>query len=192
MLNGMRNLEQELKLSLEEREYDILSALTEQKPQLQTNYYFCSENFPQNTMVRIREKGGVYLLCVKRLLQQNRGVTVCDERECEVSPNFARNLLSRGIRSSELNGMLKTDFDEDLRCVGKMDTYRTAFCLKEWHLELDKNLYLNKCDYELECESANVQQLNELENYLFYAYGVVIKHSVSKSKRFFEALNGKV
>lgn len=192
LLRDMRNLEQELKLQLDEREYDLLSALTENKPQLQTNYYFYTDAFSSDVMVRIREKNGRFVLGYKQRLQQNNGVVVCDERECEISPDFAHSMLERGIRYGEINAMLKTKLDEDLHCVGKTDTYRTAFYLQNWRLELDRNEYLGKVDFELECESQQVQQLAELESYLSFSFGIVVKYSKPKSQRFCEALNEKV
>ncbi len=188
----MRNLEQEIKIQLDEREYNILANLTDKQPQLQVNNYFTMKNFDENVMVRVREKNGVFLLCCKQRLQQTQGITVCDERECEISADFAKSLFSRGLKAHEINDMLKTNFEEDMQYVGKMETYRTAFQLEEWNLELDKSQYLGKCDFELECESPNIQQLYKLENYLSYVYGIVIRYSVSKSQRFFEALNGKI
>lgn len=188
----MRNLEQELKLKLDAREYGILSALTTAQPQLQTNYYFTSLHLPKDVMVRIRQKGEVFLLCCKRRLQQNSGVSVCYEQECEISADFADSLIRRGIMQNEINDMLKTDFYEVLSCEGKMDTYRTTFDYEGWHLELDKNVYLDITDYELECENENMQELYKLKNYLVYQFGIVIKDSCSKSQRFFEAKYAKV
>lgn len=182
----MRNLEQELKLSLDEREYGILSALTSEKPHLQTNYYFVSQHLGDDVMVRLREKDGSFTLCYKKRLQNADGVTVCDERECEVDAAFARTLLSRGIYPKEANEMLKTDLYEMLVCAGALKTYRTKFTLDEWTLELDRNEYLGKTDYELECECSYIQQLFKLKNYLSYNYGVVMRYSVPKSQRFFE------
>lgn len=179
-------------MQLTEREYGVLSSLTENKPQLQVNYYFCTENFSPDEMIRIREKNGRFLLGYKKRLQQESGISVCDERECEISADFANSMLARGIKYSEINSMLKTQLDEDLHFVGKMETYRTTFYVQNWRLELDKSVYLGKTDFEVECESRQVQQLSELENYLSYAHGIVIKYSKPKSQRFFEALNEKV
>ena len=188
----MRNLEQELKLKLDEREYGILANLTDKEPQLQINYYFTSVHLPKNVMVRIRQKGDTFLLGYKERLQQSSGVMVCDERECEISPSYADSLIRRGILQHEINEMLKTDFYEMLTCEGKMETYRTAFDYMNWHFELDKNLYLDIVDYELECESENMQDLYNLKNYLVYKFGIVLKDSKAKSMRFFEAKNAKV
>ena len=188
----MRNLEQELKLKLDEREYAILANLTAEQPQLQINYYFTSAHLPKHMMVRIRKKGESFLLGYKERLQQNDGVVVCDERECEISPSFAESLIRRGIMRHEINEILKTDFYEVLTCEGKMNTYRTSFDFQGWHLELDKNVYLGITDYELECENSNMQDLYKLKNFLVYRFGIVLKDSCPKSQRFFEAKNAKV
>lgn len=188
----MKNFEQELKLQLDEREFSLLGCLADSKPQLQTNYYFTMQNMSSEVMVRLREKDGNYLLCYKSRLSQREGVSVCDERECEVDGAFADSMIKRGILPDEINGMLKTHFDQTLHCAGNLQTYRTAFTLGEWKLELDKNVYLGRCDYELECESDDVEALEKLKLFLFYNYGIFPRYSRPKSQRFFEALNEKV
>ena len=182
----MRNLEQELKLTLSEREYNILLQKSGIEPQLQTNYYFYSRMLGKDVMVRVRQKGQNYTLCYKKRLQDTEGVMVSDERECEVSADFATTLIQRGIYPREINEMLHTDLYEVLLCVGTLETYRAKFNLADWTLELDKNQYLGITDYELECECGNIQQLDKLKNFLSYNYGVVIRYAPPKSKRFFE------
>lgn len=185
----MKNIEQELKLLLDEREYELLSRQTTVEPQLQTNYYFAYPNMPQDVMVRIRNKNGVFLLCYKHRMYQSVGITVCDERECELAPEYANTMLDRGITSDELDSILNVDFDKDLTLLGSMDTYRTKFQMRDWTLELDKNLYLGQVDYELECEHRDVASLNALKNYLNFAFGVSIRPSSAKVERFLTALN---
>ena len=53
----MKNIEQELKMRLDEREYDILLQKSDERPVLQTNYYFASDEIASDVMVRIRQKG---------------------------------------------------------------------------------------------------------------------------------------
>ena len=182
----MRNLEQELKLALTEREYNILSSKTDREPQLQTNYYFRSRYLGADVMVRLREKDDCFTLCYKKRLQDLQGVMVSDERECEVSAEFAKTLIKRGIYPKEINDMLNTDLYEALVYAGKLITYRTTFRLADWTLELDKNDYLGITDYELECECDQVQKLDQLKNYLSYTFGVVIRYAPPKSQRFFD------
>lgn len=46
----MKNFEQELKLQLDEREYNILADYAKTEPQLQTNYYFCYPDMPADVI----------------------------------------------------------------------------------------------------------------------------------------------
>ena len=191
----MKNIEQELKMALSEREYNILLDVAKVEPQLQTNYYFRCKAMPDDLMVRLRKKGEEYILCYKRRLSLHNGVAVCDERECEVSATFADSLCSRGITQAELKTLLGVDFLKELQAdlpkslqmVGSMDTYRAKFKIEDWTLELDKNEYLGKVDYELECENLYVEQLEKLKNYLFYAYGIIFRQSLPKVERFLRA-----
>ena len=182
----MRNVEQELKLALTEREYEIMARLTNATPQLQTNYYFTSRGLGNDTMVRVRQKGSTYTLCYKKRLQNADGVTVSDEHECEISADFANTLISRGIYPKHINDMLGTDLYEVMLCVGQLQTYRTTFTLDQWTLELDKNIYFGVTDYELECECNQIEHLNKLKNFLSYHYGIVVRNALPKSQRFFE------
>lgn len=182
----MKNIEQELKAVLDERQYGILLEKSNVQPVLQTNYYFRYDKMPQSVMVRIRERNGEYILCYKCRISQNGGVTVCDERECEIGDGYAKKLISRGVTGTELNQMLNCGLSSDFVCVGKLDTYRTKFTLGNWKLELDKNEYLGTTDYELECEDNDIESLNRLKNYLYYTFGISFKPSLPKSERFFE------
>ena len=68
-----------------------------------------------------------------------------------------------------------------------METYRSKFQLNEWTLELDRNVYFDRIDYELECEDRDVVALNKLKDYLYYKFGVVAKPSSPKVQRFMDA-----
>ena len=183
----MKNIEQELKMALDEREYDILLGVAQVEPQLQTNYYFRFKGMSRDLMIRLRVKGDVCVLCCKQRLSDRNGVTVCDERECEISPDFADSLRSRGITRDEVQQLLGVDVPKDLMPVGSMDTYRAKFQIQSWTVELDKCVYTGRVDYELECENLHVEQLEKLKNYLFYAYGIVFRPSKPKVQRFLEA-----
>lgn len=182
----MKNIEQELKLMLDEREYRIIYEQANVTPQLQTNYYFGYHGMEKETMVRIRKKADVFALCLKRRLSQIDSVMVSDEREVELTPEEAQVMLKEGIRAQKLKEIFGVCLD-DLICLGSMDTYRAKFDLDEWTLELDKNVYLDQTDYELECEDRDVMSLNKLRNYLYYKFGVVIKPAAPKIQRFMDA-----
>ena len=187
----MTNFEQELKMTLSEREYNILSGVAGVSPQLQTNYYFRSNDMPADTMVRLRSKGKVHVLCYKHLLSDRSGIAVCDERECEVSADFAESMRKRGISIAEARTLLGVDIASELTLVGSMKTYRTKFNIDNWTVELDKNVYLDTVDYELECENLFVEQLEKLKNYLFYTYGIVFRPSKPKVQRFLQRYNNE-
>ena len=183
----MKNIEQELKMALDEREYNILLHVGQVEPQLQTNYYFFYEAMPKDRMIRLRKKGEQYLLCYKYQLSQMNGVAVSDERECEVSQDYAKSLCERGITQEEAKTLLGIDVPSAPKLIGSLATYRAKFQIAEWTLELDKNEYAGIVDYELECENLHVEQLEKLKNYLFYAYGIIFRQSKPKIQRFLEA-----
>ena len=183
----MKTVEQELKLLLDEREYGILLKASNAESQLQTNYYFSYDGMPIDTMVRVRHKGQQYMLCYKHRVSNSKGVSVCEERECEISADFFDSLQRRGIYPSELNVLLGCNLTETLYYLGSMQTYRAKFNMESWTVELDKNVYLDQTDFELECENDDVASLDKLKNYLFYTYGVTIRPSCAKVERFFAA-----
>lgn len=185
----MKNFEQELKLQLDEREYNILADYAKTEPQLQTNYYFCYPDMPADVMVRVRNKGGKFLLCYKRRLSAQDNVTVCDERECPISAERFGYIRERGVSVDEMRKLLGVNVCVPLRLAGKLDTYRTTFGLLDWNVELDKNVYLGRTDYELECENNDVAQLKRLKDYLYFTFGITEKPSKPKSQRFFEEFN---
>ncbi len=185
----MKNIEQELKLQLTEREYNLLADKSDAQPQLQTNFYFRYDGMPDDVMVRLRRKGDKYLLCRKRRLSLNDGVSVCDERECEIAQLHAEYILDRGVSPDEMRKFFGDEVCVPLSLAGRLDTYRTVFVLCGWVLELDKNVYLGRTDYELECENGDVQELSRLKNYLYSTFGIEAKPCAPKSERFFEALN---
>ena len=168
---------------LDEREYRIILEQAKVEPQLQTNYYFGYPNLSKDTMVRIRQKAGVFVLCYKCRMSHTDGVLVSDEREIELAPDVAQKMLKNGIDSDKIKQLFGVQLD-DMHCIGSMDTYRAKFMLNEWTLELDKNVYFDCIDYELECEHNDVVQLNKLKNYLYYKFGIVIKPAVPKVQRF--------
>ena len=184
----MKNIEQELKLVLDEREYRIIFEQTDVTPQLQRNFYFGCPSMDREMMVRIRQKANAFELCYKRRLSQIDGVMVSDEREIDLTPQVAQRMLTSGIRQEELKQLFGLDLD-NVYCLGIMDTYRAKFKLNEWTLELDKNVYVDRVDYELECEDKDVSSLNKLKNYLYYKFGVVVRPAIPKVQRFMDALH---
>lgn len=179
----MRNIEQELKLLLDEREYNILYEQAGATAQLQINYYFGYPSMDRDVMVRLRQKSDGFTLCYKRRMSHIDGVMVSNEREIPLTDELAHSMLKYGISSEQARRFFDAELD-DLRYLGRLDTYRAKFQLEEWTLELDKNVYFDRVDYELECENTDIVSLNKLKNYLYYKFGVVIKAASPKVQRF--------
>ena len=180
----MRNLEQELKLQLTEREYNILQNVANVEPVEQINHYFTPLQPNLSVMLRLRQKGDTFIACYKHRITHNDGVMVSDEKECEIDSCYAQTLIARGITAEEVQRFFQVDTTDDFVCIGQLTTYRTKFTLGEWTLELDKNVYFDVTDYELECESNQIQSLAKLKSYLTYTYGIVVRPSVTKLERF--------
>ena len=178
-------------MQLTRREYDILLKFSQTEPQLQSNFYFVYDGMPRDMMVRVRQKGDDFSLCYKRRLSDCDNVTVCDEREREITAEHAGYILQRGVTVDEMRVLLDVKVNVPLRPVGRFDTYRAKFSIENWTVELDKNEYLGRTDYELECENNDVLALEKLKNYLYYTFGVVVRQSKPKSERFFDALKNE-
>lgn len=183
----MRNLEQELKLQLTQREYDILQNVAKVEPVEQINYYFAPKHCNLNVMLRLRQKGNTFIACYKQRITHSNGVMVSDEKECEIDYNYAQTLIERGITVQEVAKFFQVDVAEDFLYIGKLTTDRTKFVLSEWTLELDKNNYFGITDYELECESTKIESLMKLKSYLTYTFGIAIRPSITKFERFLSA-----
>ena len=183
----MRNLEQELKLQLDEREYNILQSIAKVSADLQVNYYFAPKHCNLNVMLRLRKKGDVFIACYKQRLTHANGVMVSDEKECEIDYGYAQTLIERGITAREVYNFFHVQVPGDFYFIGELATHRTKFVLGEWTLELDKNQYFGITDYELECENTQVEALAKLKSYLTYTYGIVIRPSLTKFERFLTA-----
>lgn len=184
----MNNIEQELKLKLDEREYNLLCSQTDVPALLHTNVYFGYPDMPKNLLVRIRQKGSLFILCYKWRRSDSDGIMVCDEKEIPISYEYAMNLQKNGIPYAELNKLFSADVKENMYYLGSLRTYRTKFQLEEWTLELDKNEYLGITDYELECENDDFNSLLRLKSYLNYAFGITAVNSAPKIQRFLIAL----
>lgn len=182
----MKNIEQELKIQLTQRQYQMLVSQSGVSPVKQVNYYFDGDGKPQNLTVRIREKNGEYVLCAKVRKGNSNGVSVSDEYEKVVGAEFLRVAQNVGLSRDCLKNALGVDADCTLFCQGSLTTYRSKFMLDGFVVEVDKNEYLGVCDYELECENSDVARLEELKTLLNYRFGIPCKPSKGKAARFAE------
>jgi uncharacterized protein YjbK len=185
----MNSYEQELKIALTEREYNILLSLTEARGIVHVNYYFVSEKSQDNAILRVREKLGAYELCYKSHITNSDGVWVSREISQELTAELAEGIIARGITERQIKDILGIDLLFDYTPVGTLTTLRTTFAIDEFTIDLDKNTYLGNTDYELECETNDVTTLVKLKGILLYRYGITPTPSEPKSKRFFDALS---
>lgn len=181
------NIEQELKIQLNEAQYNLLCGLTDAKPQLQTNHYFGYDSMPIDLMVRVRHKCEGFYLCYKHKMSHVDGISVCDEREREISRELFDDMQQRGIAKAQLKNLVDAEVTQDLHYLGSLETLRTKFHLQGWTLEVDKNNYLGRTDYELECENTSMQSLNDLTRYLYDNFAIANNPSISKFARFLQA-----
>ncbi|MDE7454586.1 MAG: CYTH domain-containing protein, partial [Clostridia bacterium] len=98
----------------------------------------------------------------------------------------ARTIIETGVNPTLLNDLVNVKTDLTYGCIGKLDTNRATFTLKEWNLELDKNQYLGVVDYELECECGSDAKLEKLKEYLTKTYGIKCNPSSPKSGRYLQ------
>ena len=186
----MKQKEQELKILLTKRQYEML---TDGFPAvLQENFYFSTKAPDKNVMVRIRQKKCRFNLTVKRRQEEKDGIWVCDEFDCEIDQNQAQIYIDKGIAQRRVNELFGIDIGGDYHFVGLLTTHRTKRQFQEYVLEIDKNEYFDVCDYELECEHQNKEKLQQLKDLLKQNYDVDFCPSKAKSQRFFEKLNENV
>lgn len=125
----------------------------------QTNYYFDTENFDyfnSKTVIRIRLIDETYELTVKtkNINSGAAGVIIMDEKNKSIDNDEAKALIS-GER--DIKEYLPTDVlisKNRLSCVGLITTLRKKICISEElpMAELDKSIYAETTDYELEWE----------------------------------------
>lgn len=131
----MKEYEKKVLLSKEEYYFLLNRVKAKVSPDIQINYYYDTENLAfakSDITCRIREKNGEYLATVK-------------------SHNTRFNIEN----SKKVNSQWDTSFFDfcALKYWGCLVTlrYKFSFC-KEVEICLDKNIYLDDIDYELEIE----------------------------------------
>ena len=184
----MIELEYEEKILLRPEEFAMMKRLIGEPIQFykQINYYYDTAELDMNrigTTLRIREKDGIYTATIK---EHNHNYNV--EKSKRVKNEFDVSLFSvKGVR-----------------LLGSLLTERICM-LKEDGLEivLDKNIYLDTTDYELEieyspknegkakeviCNIGNLLDKEKTCNSDYCEFYNRTKLAKSKSQRFFERL----
>ena len=165
------NIEIEAKVLLLKDEYNaIIEKLNLQKYRKikQTNHYIDTPDryLKKNGIaLRIREKDEVFELTLKTplsegLLEKNENISWRDfenlsERQIFPDGNIRKFLLILGVKVS------------DLKVLTSLCTERIHVEFEGYGLALDKNIYSNIVDYELEVESSSIERAQqEIENIL--------------------------
>ena len=165
------NIEIEAKVLLLKDEYNaIIEKLSLQKYRKikQTNHYIDTPDryLKKNGIaLRIREKDEEFELTLKTplsegLLEKNENISWRDfenlsERQIFPDGNIRKFLLILGVKVS------------DLKVLTSLCTERIHVEFEGFGLALDKNIYSNIVDYELEVESSSIERAQqEIENIL--------------------------
>ena len=165
------NIEIEAKVLLLKDEYDTIIeklGLGKYRRVKQTNHYIDTpDRFLKRNGIalRIREKDEVFELTLKTplsegLLEKNENISWRDfenlsERQIFPDGNIRKFLLILGVKVS------------DLKVLTSLCTERIHVEFEGFGLALDKNIYSNIVDYELEVESSSIERAQqEIENIL--------------------------
>ena len=165
------NIEIEAKVLLLKDEYNaIIETLNLQKYRKikQTNHYIDTPDryLKKNVIaLRIREKDEEFELTLKTplsegILEKNENISWRDfenlsERQIFPDGNIRKFLLILGVKVS------------DLKVLTSLCTERIHVEFEGFGLALDKNIYSNIVDYELEVESSSIERAQqEIENIL--------------------------
>lgn len=179
-------IELEKKILLSEKEYFALISMINNKTtmSIHKNFYFDSDDFKmnsQNITCRIRQKENKYLATIKKHDINDRSI----EESKEVQNEFDDSLFD-GM-NIKIQGILTTE---------RLHMYSDDCC----EIVIDKNVFLNTTDYELEIEyapgnEARVKFLlrNIAKAIQYKVAGINVeelcdrwKNTKSKSSRFFE------
>lgn len=171
------SLEIEFKTFITEEKYnELLNKLCQNDNILiQTNHYFDDDNETiqsQKKVLRIRQKGNQYKLTKKS--KSNDGNV---ENHIYLTEDEALKMLKNGFDASIINEPIF------VHKIAELTTYRTKFPYKSGNVFLDKSIYNNKIDYELEYEASS-KELGKAEfEEILKEYGITFNPSYSKFKR---------
>lgn len=194
-------VENEFKIMISDLQYFKL--LSEAKQQggcssLQTNYYFDNSDLllsKCNTTLRIRVKNNDYNLTIKQHFQALSDVKRSNETNIRITKDEAYKIING---EAPINGLLPANISVmntsinllDLKLIGRLETLRTAYAPKDFNIviELDKNNYCNKCDYEIECEVKSELEEESARSF-FQSKGITATNEIEgKYYRFIKAL----
>lgn len=131
------HIEKEYKMMISEKEYNQIISDFNALSFLQSNYYYSTGY--KDKACRIRYIDNKYIFTLKVSKKDYK-----EEYEFQINDN--------SLDDKRIQELLKEFNINDLEYEGYMDTYRTVIKLENGELCIDKSLYNNQIDYELEYE----------------------------------------
>ena len=185
-------IEIEAKILISQDDYRKLTKLFPECPRyIQTNYYIDSENRILNKegiALRIRQKTDRFELTLKTPLSQ--GLL---EKNCVITKDQFNDFRNKGIfpkgDTSRFLTMLDIDLDS-LKILTSLTTERIDVEYKGGLLSIDRNVYSDITDYEVEFEYNNLEGAKTILSELLAEHGIkeFTFSKSSKTRRAMEAL----
>ena len=175
-----KNKEIEFKTLIDEQTYNVLLKEFELDNNVfaQTNFYFDTPDLKllgEKTVLRIRKKGTSY-----KLTKKTRAEVGADEAHILLSETKANEYLQKGFNANIIGLPYNVVYQAELT------TYRASTPYKNGTLFLDKSVYYDKVDYEIEYEVDDDKEgLVDFKDFL-QKYNIEYKESIRKSKRAFD------
>lgn len=183
-----QEVEIEFKNLLTTQEYNQLAEVLFSQAETieQTNYYFETPSFDlkgNHSALRIRKKNETYTLTLKE--PHPDGLLETHDKLTEKAflswtsgipaeaPNVTKQLQQMSIETSSLT------------YIGRMTTFRKEIPYQDTLLVLDKSIYLDTMDAELELEAASKKHGEKVFNNLLENYQIPSRETPAKIARFF-------
>lgn len=184
-----QNLEIEFKNLLNRQEFELVAkefSLGPESFRRQVNHYFDTPSFSlkeKGAALRIREKGGNYILTLKQ--PQEIGLLETDQRisAAEAEAAIGNGPLPNSGVAGEI-GKMGIRY-EDLVYFGTLATVRAEANFQNGLLVLDHSSYLDTEDFELEFEVSDFDEGREAFRSLLDRLGIPERKTPSKIHRFY-------
>jgi len=169
------HIEKEYKMMIDEDIYNILLSSLNIKPFLQTNYYY--DVCDSKMAMRIRQINDKYYFTLKV-----KGDGFKYEYEFEIAGN--------NLDDPKVSEVLDKFKIKQYKYLGKMETYRAIYRMNDGELCVDKSIYNNVIDYELEYELDDYQKdtFNEFKELLNKYKLDFLESQKTKYRRFLETI----
>lgn len=178
-LRATPEIEREVKYMLSEEDWRGLKAQASEKGGAticQVNHYF---DVGEGARVRIREKGGKYELTVKIRIDSES----LEEHNAPIDGALAATCFADGLTAETIRQYVGLANIADGKYLGRLATERTTWTEEGLTFELDKNEYLGRIDYEIECEVSSDEDWARAEKWII-EHAASAKKGVSKQARF--------